>query len=66
MNDFTKQELKVLSLLAQGLNTREIAEKLNMPINNAKVYTETICQKLDAKNKVQAVVKAITHNIVEV
>ncbi len=66
MKDFTKQELRVLNLLVQGFNTREIAEKLNVSIHNAKVNTEAIRRKLDAKNRVQAVVKAITHNIIEV
>ena len=66
MNDFTKQELAVLSLLAKGLKTREIADELNIPIINAKVCMGSIYHKLGVKNRVQAVVKALTHNIIEV
>lgn len=66
MEYFTEQEQRVLSLIVQGFSTCEIAKNLNVSNNDAKICTNMICKKLEAKNKVQAVVKAITHNIVEI
>lgn len=66
MKDFTEQELCVLTLLAKGLNTRQIADELNMTIMQVKVCIKLIYSKMDVKNRVQAVVKAIIYNIVEV
>ena len=60
MRDFTKQELLILNLVAKGLMNREIAEELSMS-NSTTIY-----RKLNVTNRVQAVVKAITLQIIKV
>jgi DNA-binding NarL/FixJ family response regulator len=44
------RELEVLGLLGQGLNTREIAEKLNLSTKTIDTYREHIKTKLGLKN----------------
>ena len=62
MRDFTKQELLILNLVAKGLMNREIAEELSM----SNSTTKAIYRKLNVTNRVQAVVKAITLQIIKV
>ena len=55
----TARELEVLQLVALGLSTREIAEKLFVSINTVKTHTASLFQKLDARRRTQAVQKAV-------
>lgn len=66
MNKLTKQELCILELVAKGLINKEISEELNISIATTKAHLESIYKKLNAHNRVQAVVKAITLQIIEV
>ena len=66
MRDFTKQELLILNLVAKGLMNREIAEELSMSNSTTKAHMEAIYRKLKVTNRVQAVVKAITLQIIKV
>ena len=62
----TKKELCILELVAQGLINKEIAQKLNISTATTKAHLESIYQKLNAHNRVQAVVKAITLQLIDV
>ncbi len=66
MSKLTKQELCVLELVAKGMINKEIAEELNISIATTKAHLESIYKKLNAHNRVQAVVKAITLQLIEV
>ena len=66
MSKLTKQELCVLELVAKGMINKEIAEELNISIATTKAHLESIYKKLNAHNRVQAVVKAISQQIIEV
>ena len=66
MRDFTKQELLILNLVAKGLMNREIAEELSMSNSTTKAHMEAIYRKHNVTNRVQAVVKAITLQIIKV
>ena len=55
--EFTEREKEVLDLLAQGLNNKEISETLCISTHTAKVHIASIYKKLDAKNRVQALIK---------
>ena len=66
MCNLTKQELCVLELVAKGLINKEIAQELNISIVTTKAHLESIYKKLNAHNRVQAVVKAITLQLIEV
>lgn len=54
----TVREMEVLQLVALGLSTREIADKLFVSISTVKTHTASIFQKLDARRRTQAVQKA--------
>ncbi len=66
ISKLTKQEQSVLELVAKGLMNKEIAQELNISIATTKSHLESIYKKLNAHNRVQAVVKAITLQIIEV
>jgi len=51
----TKRELEILSLIAQGLSNREIAEKLFVSENTIKTHSSRLFDKLSAKRRTQAV-----------
>ena len=59
----TTRELEVLHLVALGLSTREIADKLFVSINTVKTHTANLFQKLDARRRTQAVQKAMAEGL---
>lgn len=65
MSNLTKQELCILELVAKGYINKEIASELNISIATTKAHLESIYKKLNAHNRVQAVVKAITLKFIE-
>lgn len=66
MSELTKQELCILELVAEGLINKEIAERLNISVATIKAHLESIYKKLNAHNRVQAVVKAISLELIKV
>jgi DNA-binding NarL/FixJ family response regulator len=59
----TERETQVLTLLAQGLTQREIAEELYLSVSTIKRHLESIYSKLSVNNKISAVQKAREANI---
>ena len=51
----TERELEVLSLIAQGLSTREMAERLHVSENTVKTHAGRVFAKLGARRRTQAV-----------
>ncbi|KWX02822.1 DNA-binding response regulator [Carbonactinospora thermoautotrophica] len=50
----TDREYEVLRLMAQGLTSREIADRLELAVNTVRSYAQDILTKLRARNRVQA------------
>ena len=51
----TRRELEILQLIAEGLSTREIAERLYVSENTVKTHSGRVFEKLNAKRRTQAV-----------
>jgi len=55
----SERETEVLELMAGGLTTTEIAGKLYLSTETIKTHRTKIVYKLDARNGLNAVIKAI-------
>lgn len=53
--DVSPRELEVLSLLAAGLNTGEIADELILSIHTVRNHIARLMKKLDARSRLEAV-----------
>ena len=51
----TPRELEILSLIAAGLSTREIAERVFVSENTVKTHSSRVFNKLGARRRTQAV-----------
>lgn len=62
----TQRERNVLYYLALGFKNNQIAESLNISVHTVKAHLETIYYKLKVTNRVQAVIKAIKLNCIDI
>ena len=56
--DLTEQELKLLSLIAEGLTNRQIGERMFLAEKTVKNYVSSILAKLGLERRTQAAVLA--------
>jgi DNA-binding NarL/FixJ family response regulator len=59
----TPREVEVLSLVAQGLANKDIAERLGTASGTVKMHVQKILEKLDAADRTHAVTIAIRRGI---
>lgn len=60
----TRREVEVLQLIADGCSTPEVAERLYISQKTVKNHLASIYQKLDARDRTQAVLQAVRMGIV--
>ena len=59
----SKREIDVLEQLVKGLNYQQIAENLIISPSTVRKHIENIYKKLQVHNKMEAVQKAMKHNL---
>lgn len=62
---FTSRELEVLNLLAEGLNTAAMSKHLGIAPHTVEWHVRHLIEKLGVHSKLQAVIAAARHGIVE-
>ena len=60
----TKREEEVLQLIAEGLSTIEVATRLYISVKTVKNHLASVYQKLDSRDRTQAVVRAVKMGII--
>jgi DNA-binding CsgD family transcriptional regulator len=62
--EITEREKDVLRLIAEGLTTNEIAEKLFISVHTVNTHRKNLLSKLDIKNTASLVRYALDQGIV--
>lgn len=62
-NKMTRREYEVLTLIAEGLNNKEIACSLFISEKTVKNHVSNIFKKIDVNDRTQAAIYAYKHNI---
>jgi NarL family two-component system response regulator LiaR len=63
--DLTQREREVLSLMIEGLNNPDIAERLVVSRSTIKFHVSSILSKLGASSRTEAVALALQHNLTD-
>jgi NarL family two-component system response regulator LiaR len=63
--NLTDREMEVLVLLVEGLNNREIAERLYVSRATAKAHVSHILDKMGVSNRAEAITLALREDIVQ-
>jgi DNA-binding NarL/FixJ family response regulator len=61
----TERELEILRLLASGFSNREIATALHLATGTVKNHVSTVLQKLGARDRTRAVLRALELGLLE-
>ena len=64
-NPLTQREREVLALIADGKSNSEIAELLYIAAGTVRVHVHSILQKLEVRDRTQAVVIALRNELIE-
>lgn len=63
-NDLTEREREVLSLMVDGLNNQQIAERLYVSPSTAKSHVSSILTKLEVSTRTEAVSYALKNKLI--
>lgn len=66
ISKLTRREREVLQLIAEGLSTKEIAQKLDISANTAHVHSNNIMQKINVHSRADMVRFALKAGIIQV
>ncbi len=64
VNELTKRECEVLSLMIEGLNNKQIAQKLTVSPSTIKSHVSNILSKLEVTSRTEAVIFALKNHII--
>lgn len=65
MNELTPRQIEILSLLAQGMTAREIAEKTHMTLAAVQWQVRTMKEKMGARNAIHLVYLAAQQGVID-
>lgn len=65
-DDLTQREREILTLIADGLTTTEIAKKLVLSANTVQTHRQNIMDKLDLHNKTELIKYAIRKGLISI
>lgn len=65
LQSLTDKEIKILTLLAEGLCNKKIANRASIALTTVKWHLQNIFSKLDARNRTEAVLKAQAMHLVD-
>ena len=65
IGNLTPREKQVLQALGEGLDSKDIAEKLHITVETERTHMVNILNKLDVHSRLQALVFAARHGLVE-
>jgi DNA-binding NarL/FixJ family response regulator len=65
-DELSKREVEILSLIVNGLGSKEIADKLFLSVNTVRVHRENIMKKLNLHNIAALTKYAIDSGILEI
>lgn len=57
--DLTVRQKEVLVLMAEGMNNKQIADKLSLSVHTVKSHVDNVLEKFDCDSRTGAVAKAI-------
>ncbi len=63
LDNLTEREREVLGLIAQGLNNREIAEKMMIGESTVKTHVSNLLDKLGLEDRTRAAIWALKHGL---
>ena len=61
----TPRETEVLQLMARGLDNTELAARLGITVATVRVHVQSVIEKLEAHSRLEAVVRANDHGLVD-
>lgn len=62
--ELTKREMEVLTLLAQGLSSREIADRLYIASETVRIHRKSLLRKTRTKNKSSLIITCIEYGLI--
>lgn len=62
----SRRETDVLLLMCKGKTNSEIAESMNITVHTVKVHVASILQKFEARDRIQAIIIAISEKLVDI
>ena len=62
----SSRELDVLLLMCKGKTNSEIAKSMNITVHTVKVHVASILQKFAARDRIQAIIIAISEKLVDI
>jgi DNA-binding NarL/FixJ family response regulator len=65
-SELTAREKEILSLASKGQNNQRIAKELMLSISTVKTHMRSVFNKLEAKDRTQAVLEAVRRGLVRV